>query len=149
MDERYTDYAVEKALSLLAIDSPTGYTEAVAAEVRKEFENLGFGTELTNKGGVLVDLGGVDDGNGLVIMAHMDTIGAMVCEIKAKAGSDSTSSGDFTQSESKARTYASAPVTAEFTREPSRYPIRRCMSTTISIPRSAPGEVSSASSTRM
>ena len=59
MDERYVDYAVEKTLSLLAIDSPTGYTEAVAAEVRKEFENLGFGTELTNKGGVLVDLGGV------------------------------------------------------------------------------------------
>ena len=83
MDNRYTDFAVEKALSLLAVDSPTGYTDEVKDVVKREFEALGFCVRVTNKGGVVVDLGGEDDNDGLCIMAHMDTVGAIVSEIKA------------------------------------------------------------------
>ena len=75
-------YAVEKATALLAIDSPTGYTERAAAWVRDEFAALGFDAKITAKGGVLVDLGGEDDTDALLLEAHADTLGAMVAQIK-------------------------------------------------------------------
>ena len=80
MDIKYADIAVSKATELLAIDSPTGYTRDAALWVKKEFEALGFAAELTVKGGVLADLGG--EGEGLLLEAHADTLGAMVAEIK-------------------------------------------------------------------
>ena len=81
--EQYTTYAVQKAVELLSIDSPTGFTGAAADWVRAEFEALGYRAELTNKGGVLVDLGGSDPQNALLLEAHTDTLGGMVAEIKA------------------------------------------------------------------
>lgn len=80
--EQYTTYAVEKAVELLAIDSPTGFTKVAADWVKKEFEALGFSATLTNKGGVLVDLGGADAENALLLEAHADTLGGMVAEVK-------------------------------------------------------------------
>ena len=80
--EQYTTYAVEKAVELLAIDSPTGFTKVAADWVKKEFEALGFSATLTNKGGVLVDLGGTDAENALLLEAHTDTLGGMVAEVK-------------------------------------------------------------------
>lgn len=80
--EQYTTYAVEKAVELLAIDSPTGFTKVAADWVKKEFEALGFSATLTNKGGVLVDLGGADTENALLLEAHTDTLGGMVAEVK-------------------------------------------------------------------
>ena len=80
--EQYTTYAVEKAVELLAIDSPTGFTKVAADWVKKEFEALGFFATLTNKGGVLVDLGGTDAENALLLEAHTDTLGGMVAEVK-------------------------------------------------------------------
>jgi len=80
MDHLYTEFAVEKTMELLAIDSPTGYTAKAAAWVQKQFSDLGFKAEITVKGGVLVDFGGKD--NGLLLEVHTDTLGAMVAEIK-------------------------------------------------------------------
>lgn len=80
--EQHTTYAVEKAVELLAIDSPTGFTKVAADWVKKEFEALGFSATLTNKGGVLVDLGGADAENALLLEAHTDTLGGMVAEVK-------------------------------------------------------------------
>lgn len=80
--EQYTTYAVEKAVELLAIDSPTGFTKVAADWVKKKFEALGFSATLTNKGGVLVDLGGADAENALLLEAHTDTLGGMVAEVK-------------------------------------------------------------------
>ena len=80
--EQYTTYAVKKAVELLAIDSPTGFTKVAADWVKKEFEALGFSATLTNKGGVLVDLGGADAENALLLEAHTDTLGGMVAEVK-------------------------------------------------------------------
>ena len=80
---KYTDFIVEKTTELLNIDSPTGYTDNAAAWVKNEFEKLGFEAELTNKGGVIVNLGGKDKKNGLLLEAHTDTLGGMVATIKS------------------------------------------------------------------
>ena len=58
--KEYTDFIMEKTETLLNIDSPTGYTEEAAAWVKEMFAQLGFEAKLTNKGGVLVSLGGKD-----------------------------------------------------------------------------------------
>jgi len=78
----YTDYILQETETILNIDSPTGYTEAAADWVLGEFRKLGFEAELTNKGGVLVTLGGTGQDNGLLLEAHVDTLGGMVAEIK-------------------------------------------------------------------
>ena len=78
----YADFAWDRAAELLAIDSPTGFTKNAALWVQKAFSDLGYDARITNKGGVLVDLGGPDDGNGLLLEAHTDTLGGMVAGIK-------------------------------------------------------------------
>ena len=78
----YADYAWERAAELLAIDSPSGFTEKAALWVKNAFEALGFPAKITTKGGVLADLGGQDAENGLLLEAHTDTLGGMVCRIK-------------------------------------------------------------------
>jgi putative aminopeptidase FrvX len=78
----YADHAWEQTASLLAIDSPSGYTAAAAEHVRKVFEAMGFAAAITTKGGVLVDLGGENADDGLLLEAHADTLGAMVAQIK-------------------------------------------------------------------
>ena len=82
MDRKYAAFAVEKATQLLAIDSPTGFTDKAAEWVKNEFTALGFKAEITKKGGVLIDLGGEDPSDALLLEAHTDTLGAMVAEIK-------------------------------------------------------------------
>ena len=78
----YADYAWEQASALLSIDSPSGFTAKAAGWVKDSFEKLGFSAELTRKGGVLVDLGGTDRQDGLMLAAHTDTLGGMVAQIK-------------------------------------------------------------------
>ena len=82
MDRKYADFAWEQAAALLAIDSPTGFTEKAAIWVKDAFEKLGFEAKITTKGGVLIDLGGEDRENGLMLAAHADTLGAMVATVK-------------------------------------------------------------------
>ena len=80
---KYTEFAVEKTCELLAIDSPTGFTSGAVRYVKDEFEVLGFSVTVTEKGGVLVDLGGKEDSlGGLLLEAHLDTLGGMVAELK-------------------------------------------------------------------
>ena len=81
--KNYTEYAVAQTMELLAIDSPTGYTDAVAAELKNRFQALGCRAFLTNKGGVGVELGGPDGTDALLVQAHADTLGGMVSKIKS------------------------------------------------------------------
>ena len=78
----YADYSWERAAELLAIDSPTGFTKNAAQWVRNAFSDLGYDARITNKGGVIVDLGGPAGDDGLMLCAHTDTLGAMVAAIK-------------------------------------------------------------------
>ena len=73
-------YIVDQFKALTAIPSPSGFTRAATEYTAKEFEKLGFMPKITNKGCVLVDLGG--EGRPLVLSAHIDTLGAMVAEVK-------------------------------------------------------------------
>lgn len=75
-------YILEETQRLLAIDSPTGYTREAAEYVRQAYRALGFDAELTVKGGVLADLGGSGKENAILLEAHVDTLGAMVAEVK-------------------------------------------------------------------
>ena len=72
--EKYVDYIMEKTTEVLAIDSPTGYTRNAAEYVVKEYEKLGYKPVMTVKGGVLVDLGGKNKDDGVVLAAHIDTL---------------------------------------------------------------------------
>ena len=82
IEKIYADYAWEQAAAVLAIDSPSGYTDKAARWVKEAFEKLGFEARITTKGGVLVDLGGENSEDGLMLAAHADTLGGMVAMVK-------------------------------------------------------------------
>ena len=82
INKNYADFAWEQTAQLLSIDSPTGFTKYASVWVKGAFEALGFTATITTKGGVLVDLGGEDANNGLMLASHTDTLGAMVAAVK-------------------------------------------------------------------
>jgi len=93
IDRSYADFAWGQTEQLLSVDSPTGFTKYAAIWVKSAFEVLGFPTSITTKGGVLVDLGGEDAENGLMLAAHTDTLGAMVAQVKGNGRLKLTSLG--------------------------------------------------------
>ncbi len=93
IDRKYADFAWEQTAALLAVDSPSGYTHRAAQWVKEAFESLGFTAAITVKGGVLVDLGGKKEEDGLLLEAHADTLGCMVCGIKGSGRLRLTSLG--------------------------------------------------------
>jgi len=82
MDKKYVEFAVEKTMELLAIDSPSGYTKNAEDYVAAQFEAIGCTVTRPVKGGVVADLGGKDTANAILLEAHTDTLGAMVAEVK-------------------------------------------------------------------
>ena len=82
IDKLYADFAWEQAAALLGVDSPSGFTANAAQWVKNAFQALGCPARITAKGGVLAELGGKDGDNALLLEAHTDTLGAMVCQIK-------------------------------------------------------------------
>ena len=79
----YAEYAARQTTALLSIDSPSGFTKQAAEWVFETFSSLGFQSAFTKKGGVLIDLGGEDTNDALLLEAHADTLGAMVAEVKS------------------------------------------------------------------
>ncbi len=74
-------YVIEEVQKILAIDSPTGYTAEVIRYLKDRYEAMGYQTTVTKKGGLLVDFGGEDDQNGILLETHVDTLGGMVSQI--------------------------------------------------------------------
>lgn len=81
--EKYLEYIVEETKAILAIDSPSGFTNNVADYVLDAYKKMGYNPILTNKGGIICEIGGEDCNNALMIEAHIDTLGAMVCDINS------------------------------------------------------------------
>ena len=80
----YQDYILQQAKSLLSIDSPSGFTDRAADYLTDIYRGMGYEPVRTKKGGVLVDLGGEQEGDAILTAAHIDTLGAIVAEIKSR-----------------------------------------------------------------
>lgn len=80
MKTEYQSYMLEQLKALMAIDSPSGFTKQVQAYLNRTLTDLGFSPVNPVKGGVLAHLGGT--GDPLTLMAHVDTLGAVVHHIK-------------------------------------------------------------------
>ncbi|PCJ22637.1 MAG: glucanase [Flavobacteriales bacterium] len=65
---------------LIAIDSPTGYTDNASKYIFDLLTSYGYSPEYTNKGAVKCALGSTPT---LAIAAHVDTLGAIVSGIKS------------------------------------------------------------------
>ena len=76
-----TDKVLDYAQELISIDSPTGFTAKATEDAVDALKKLGYDPGVTRKGSVVADLGG--EGNPLVLTAHLDTLGGIVCEIKS------------------------------------------------------------------
>ena len=77
---QYLDYIMEQLEKLMTIDSPSGFTEKVTDYLLEEYARLGYSAKRTVKGGVVAEIGG--EGDPILVMAHVDTLGAVVAEIK-------------------------------------------------------------------
>ncbi|PJI07671.1 MULTISPECIES: M42 family metallopeptidase [Clostridium] len=69
--------------NLLEISSPSGYTHNITDYVKEEFHILEVPYKLTNKGNIIATLKGKNTDFERTISAHLDTLGAMVKEIKS------------------------------------------------------------------
>ncbi len=73
-----TVYLREQLSELLAIPSPTGYTDTVVRYVCGELERLGVSYELTRRGAIRARLPGVQHTAARGFVSHVDTLGAQV-----------------------------------------------------------------------
>ncbi|MBQ7611533.1 MAG: M42 family metallopeptidase [Spirochaetaceae bacterium] len=76
------DYALDFAKKLLAIKSPTGYTDAAVDYIEEELKRFGVQYKRTIKGAIYAIIEGERTDLTRVVSAHVDTLGAMVREIK-------------------------------------------------------------------
>lgn len=69
-------------LKLLSIPSPTGYTKEIIEYISNELSDMGYNYEINNKGSLIVKVKGKNTNKSRLVTAHIDTLGAMVKEIK-------------------------------------------------------------------
>lgn len=74
---------MELIRELVTIPSPTGNTYKAIKFVENYFQKLGVPTYRNRKGGLIATLKGADDTKHRMLTAHVDTLGAMVKEIKS------------------------------------------------------------------
>ena len=77
------NYMTEAMVSLLNIASPTGMAAAAVTRTQALLQPFGLQMRLTNKGTLVADWGGRSANAPRAITAHVDTLGAMVKEIKS------------------------------------------------------------------
>ncbi len=75
-------YLEETMLQLLAIPSPVGLTDAAVRYVATRLDELGVPYEITRRGAIRATLAGKLRMPARAVVTHLDTLGAMVREIK-------------------------------------------------------------------
>ena len=77
-------YLTDLLEQLIHIPSPAGYTDTIVHFVGGELERLGIEYELTRRGAIRAVLPGQQASPGRALVAHLDTLGAMVSQLKEK-----------------------------------------------------------------
>lgn len=75
-------YLRDQLAALLAVPSPTGYTDTVVRHVCAELDRLGVSYDLTRRGAIRARLPGETHTGARAIVGHLDTLGAQVRELK-------------------------------------------------------------------
>ena len=81
LPETDLNYLQRVLLEMLAIPSPTGFTDTIVRYVAERLQELGIPFELTRRGTIRATLKGRRYSPDRAIAAHLDTIGAIVREI--------------------------------------------------------------------
>jgi putative aminopeptidase FrvX len=76
------DYLKRFLIDLLNTPSPTGDTDWAISVVQQELEVLGISSSKTQKGALIATIEGLQSRRPRALSAHVDTLGAMVREIK-------------------------------------------------------------------
>jgi len=76
-------YLQDTLLTLLSIPSPSGYTDEVVHWVGEELSRLGIPFELTRRGAIRARLMGQQASPARAVVSHVDTLGAMVKNLKS------------------------------------------------------------------
>ncbi len=76
------DYLVGTLLKLLEVPSPSGYTDAIVHFMGEELARLGVAFEVTRRGAVRATIPGRRSSPDRAVVSHLDTLGAMVRELK-------------------------------------------------------------------
>ncbi|SEA67030.1 osmoprotectant NAGGN system M42 family peptidase [Rubrimonas cliftonensis] len=77
-----TDYLRERLEDMLAIPSPTGYTDTVVRHVCGVLDSIGLHYDLTRRGAIRARLPGGSPHGARAIVSHLDTLGAQVKNLK-------------------------------------------------------------------
>jgi peptidase M42 family hydrolase len=77
-----TVHLCSRLLEMLAIPSPTGFTDELSRYVVAELESLGIGFQLSRRGTIIARLPGRDRSRARAVANHLDTIGAVVTDLK-------------------------------------------------------------------
>lgn len=88
-------YIVNMLEKIANIPSPSGNTSRVLNLVEKEFNKYSFKTVRTNKGALIAAVIGKDDQYQKTLSSHVDTLGAMVKEIKSSGELGITQIGSY------------------------------------------------------
>lgn len=75
------DDTISFLTDLLSINSPSGYTKHAVDHLREMLEDIGYDTETTPKGNLVVSVTGQDTSHTRGLSAHVDTLGLMVRSI--------------------------------------------------------------------
>ncbi len=78
-----THYLMHILTKLLAIPSPTGYTDQIVHAVSDELKQLGIPFELTRRGAIRATMEGQVRTPDRSVVAHLDTLGALVKWLKS------------------------------------------------------------------
>jgi len=75
-------YLIETLKQLLAIPSPSGYTENISRYVVEELQRIGLEAELTRRGAIRAIIPGKQKTPKRAVVSHLDTLGAIVTDLK-------------------------------------------------------------------
>lgn len=81
MEGKWNTPLLNQLEKLVSIDSPTGWYEEIQEYLVGELKKLGFQPYTLRRGGVICQL--CQGGNDLMLLAHCDTLGAVVGKIKS------------------------------------------------------------------
>ncbi|SPN74563.1 M42 family metallopeptidase [Brochothrix thermosphacta] len=90
-----TESTMNTILELTNIASPTGHTEKIMEHITHRLEAVGLEVRNTNKGNRIVTIAGEDNTQHRLLTAHVDTLGAMVKEVKSNGRLALTLVGGF------------------------------------------------------